>query len=420
MKLGIEKDATFVPFVIVILSLLIFNLIPSDYFRLLFESSYDILLPSVITMASTLGGIYIAVYFLTAQIRPLGVGNAALGVLYKNFSPYPVMLSVAVSLATSLVAMFGGVPANLRARLTSIAITTASYVAFSLPLVATNQLRHLDKSFLASRILRDFSLSAVRRYGLVKIEQRDGSGATIVLATNGLNYDRHDPLRAYHELVQQAIAERDRLLLGKLVGSLLKRSCEILCVAWQNDFSEVDDWRSRLTLRGRFHSVSSFEQAAIIHQLHYLVRLARNLHEQWPGLDVGRHGIQYQLAKFLACAAARRGSYVCCMATVSAIVEISRTYSDVNPYGRVEPLNSLAGSLAELERNGRTREVAYVLDALAMIQSNTNQLADLRGAPLLSALSSDHLSRLKSREKNLKAGDWSLIIIGFDPWCSKL
>lgn len=416
LKLIFKADFFVVLLLSIIFPLVILCLVPSVYLRLAFEESYVILLPSIVTMASTLGGIYIAVYFLTAQIRPLGVGNAALGVLYKELSPYSVMLTIAMSLVSSLIAMVDNLPLDIKVRLTAISIISVSYVVISLPLVALCQIKNLDKSFLASRVLKDFSVVAAKNYGLVSINYEGVAGALVHLETNGLNYERHDPLRAFHELVQQAIIEEDRLLLGKLVGALLSRSCDILGVFWQKDSTGVFDWYSRLTVRGYLRRISNSDQVAVIHQLHYLVRLSRNLHNRWAGLDVGRHGIQYQLAKFLACAASQKESHVCCMAAISAIIEVSRTYSDVTPYGRVEPLNALAGSLIELERNGRTYEVSYILDGLAMIEVNTSQLEGSRGEPLRLALSSDNRSRLRSRVKNIAEGTWPLIIDCFDPW----
>gem|GEM_PF-4806997 len=391
---------------------------PPIFIRTLDLNSSRLLLSEIIAAISALGGVSIAVYFLTAQIRPLGVGNAAIGVLYRDITPYTTLCVVTISLIVSFVGSMPGNPPEVQSRIMAVSLISSAYVVLSLIPLCIGQLENMDKTILADKILTDFTASSAEKYGLVKILRNEPNGVEVLLETNGLNYERHDPLRAFHELVQQAIIERDRLLLGRLLGCLFRRSCGLLHLKWPKESVDVEKWDSGRLLRSRLFKIEDSKQASVIHQLHYVVRLARNTHKEWPELDVGRHGAQYQLSKLITSMAQAPETYIVCMTAISALMRISETYAEVEPYGRVEPLNSLSAALRALQRHNRFHEESYLLDCIAAIMVRTRQLESERGRPLINALPTDHRERLERRITctDVVNGRWPAILPSFDPW----
>lgn len=391
---------------------------PPSFIRTLDSPSSTVLLSESITAISALGGVSVAVYFLTAQIRPLGVGNAAIGVLYRDITPYATLIAVTVSLIFSFVGSIPGISPQIQQRIIVVSLVSSGYVVLSLIPLCVGQLENMDKTILANKVLADFTAVSATKYGLVKIVRKEPGDIEVQLETNGLNYERHDPLRAFHELVEQAILERDRLLLGRLLGCLFHRSCQLLYLKWPGESVDVEKWDSGRLVRSHVFKIRDDNLASVIHQLHYVVRLARKTHKEWPELDVGRHSVQYQLSKLITSMARVPETYLVCMTTISALMRISETYAKVKPYGRVEPLNSLGAALRALQSHGRSHEESYLLDCIAVIMVRTKQLEGDRGRPLLNSLSTDHRDKLTLRMESVAATDdqWPVILPSFDPW----
>lgn len=369
-----------------------------------------------ITLTATIGGLIAVIYFMTAQTRPMGVKDAAVGALYRDSTFTVLLLAISSALLASLLGLVSTIPQDMQPRLLVISSVASMYVALGILPTAAIQFENMNSSAIAAKVLRELSPATVRAYGLVEVVRTDQGEQRVELKTNGLDYDRRDPLRAFHELVERAIANQDRLLLGKLLGALFERVCYVLQVHWPAESSATLDWKPRQTLVAHLRPVTDEELAVAIHALHYAVRLARNLHKAWSGLDVGRHSAQYQIAKLITAIAPRDGVEVVSRVALSAEARISLAFRDVEPYGRVEPLNALATSVAQLERHRRTLEVGYALCVLAGISHETSQLSGDRGAPLRKLLSQENLARLEALESKALNGSIRITEPSFDPW----
>lgn len=400
-------------FAVVFSTLFIYVLIfPLDF--LVIESTQrNALLGASLAVVSTLGGLVGLIYFLTAQIRPSGMKSSAVGVIYRDAIFKVVLVSIMAALFSGILGLTGAFPDEVTNRLTGANLTASFAVISSLLPVAIIQFENLNTGVLADKLLRSFSADSVGKYGLVAVHIQEFGNAVIEVKTNGLNYERFDPLRPFHELIEQAIADRDRLLLGRLLGSLCSRVAHIMGARWPGEGSATSDWASVRTGR---RELSEGDYQVAVHAVHYIVRLAKNLLQSWPGLDVGRHGAQYQLIKLCAALAKVPNSQPMVRVCLSGVLRISEAYALVRPYGRVEPLNALHRPIRLLSEVNRLGDVEYALRVIAFIAERTAQLDNGRGEPLRNLLTAGENKILLKYRRLANDRSWNPTDCAFDPW----
>ncbi|WP_344069702.1 hypothetical protein [Nostocoides vanveenii] len=391
--------------------------LPPSHIPQFTETQSATVFASAITLATTLGGLLGLIFFITAQVRPSGLGNAGLRILYRDQTFPTVVAALVITLTASILGLaIRSSDMMWSGRLACIALVGCLFVTWSAVPISMLAYENMRPDTAAKKILQDLNANTVARYGLVDILRGETGQVTISLRSDGLDYSRHDPLRAFHELVQQAILAKDRLLLGNLLSLLFERVAKILDAPWPSDSLASADWRIRAKIRSRIRFPQDDQLAVAVHALHYVVRLARNLKRDWGSLDVGRHSAEYNIAKFAACLAARHGTEAIGSVALTAIARISLEYKDITPYGRVEPLNLLSRTIRALDASNRSTEVSLALSLIALIECNTKQLSDGRGDPLYATLTPEHTMRLDAIRRDWGEELWKSKIKDVDPW----
>lgn len=398
----------------------------------------DALVANMVETTATVGGITLALIFLTAQMTFGAIRQTLIGELYRSGEVYILALYMMISviLGYSILANFPAsleiwnfsaaqtleITGNLVDTLLIIAVSSVLLVAPTLAL----QVENLDPLALADKIADRISAAAIESYGLTNVvsDARQPSGYKFELVKVGLRPRGVDPLRPIHELLMEAVRARDRVLFGKLLRHLLKRVAAVHGAPWDlsgqalpvraRPLPLMRKGARRLSNSGRLHVTLTI--------VHYCVKRARNFVNEWQDsqgrpLDIGRHGILTGLGDIvlaLAPVPGARGSIRICL---YGALHISRVYSNVAPFGRIEPLNIFFEAACRLESAAKRAESDLCAEMLAWCSARTAQIAGERAlgfAELLPARVLEHFEKslaFSVADKHWLPGDRSE-----DPW----
>jgi hypothetical protein len=238
------------------------------------------------------------------------------------------------------------------------------------------QLENLNPLTLALKLADEINPHVVISYGLTEVDV-SADNATVLhyrLITVGLRPSGVDPLRPVHEIVMETVRAQDRVLLAKLFRCVFKRVADVHGVRW--NITGPLQQPGRRTIQGLLLPFNySKERAHVsLFLLHYLVKRARNLRQEWDMRDIGRHGALTVLSDVLTVLAPVSAAEPTIQMTIYASLHICEYYREIPPFGRIEPLTSYFQNANQLLEQGKVDQALLCAQILGWISVRTRQL----------------------------------------------
>lgn len=378
------------------------------------------LVGTVVQTTGTFGAVALAVMFLTAQFSGSG-RPSVVRELYRSRDVYVLFGYAAATVLSGYMAMVttGQLMTPWRDRVVDIVMVFGGASVLLLLPALISQLENLDQITLASKLAIRITPPAIIEYGLTDVQALPDKKVEFHIATVGLRPRLVDPLRPLHELVMEAVNVRDRVLFGKLFRCLLAPIAKVHGIAWDTYGASSSPhllptvpWRairaSRVSLVEKTHVTLAI--------LHYSVKRARNLLTEWERRDIGRHGILTGIGDLIKALAFVKDGATAIRICLYAVLHVETFYSDIRPYGRVEPMNAFFDAANLLYRAGKIEEANLCLAILGWVSINTQQLSAERSAGIESRLEEE----LRETYFNFKLTaqqdpDWIPMYVD-DPW----
>jgi hypothetical protein len=381
---------------------------------------------AAIATVATVGGLFSAIYFLTAQVAVSGLRNYGIGDLYRAPELALLLAAIVISISAGLVGLV--LPREFQQQggiATGACLIAGFYVVLIIVPIGLIQVENMTFSVVALKIAQQISTRRIQAWGLAGISWNENHVLSATLENHQLEFTRRDPLRAFHDVVMTAVAERDTHLVGRLIGILCARICAQFGARGPDGYlySLPSTVFRRLALRlGRDRST---EKAALvtIHIAHYIRRRAANLRTEWAApvisedWDTGRHASQFELSRTIARIACRDREGLAIRTLLFAILHISLDYSATPPYGRVEPLNALVDATVTLRTKDRALEANLAAEILGLIRARTSQLSEDRVPNIEVRLGSDLFGVFQSSvDRSARDLDWLPGLAAEDLW----
>ena len=188
------------------------------------ESHVDAVLATAIQTTSAVGGIALALFFITAQLSASKA--SVLRELYRSSEVYVLLSYFAGTLLLGYLAITS-LPHPHDARAFKL-VDTVLMLAFSSAVliipVLMLQIENLNPAVLAAKLADRIRPARIIDYGLTHVEllPDDPHRIQYRLITVSLRPKEIDPLRPLHEVLMEAVNTRDRVLFSKLFRHLLK------------------------------------------------------------------------------------------------------------------------------------------------------------------------------------------------------
>lgn len=391
----------------------LYNPIEYPYSRL------DTVLATVIQNTGTVGGIALALVFITAQLS--ASKTSVLRELYKSTETYILLLFFVATILLGYAALVAVPDGTITIRLTNTVLVLACAFVLLIVPVLMLQVENLNLTTLASKLSNKINPRTVIDYGLTSVQAAPGDPTRIEyqLITVGLRPLGIDPFRPIHEILMEAVNARDRVLFGKLFRYLLKQIAVVHGAKWDltsrigGDFISTDPMLSFLAKRysreERIHLTLAI--------LHYSVKRARNLLTEWNDRDIGRHGILTGIGDLIRCLSYVPQANISIRISIYAALHIAEYYKGVRPFGRIEPFNSYFEAANRLESAGKVREAELCAAVLGWVSIHTEQLRSDRSPNLQNGLSSNLQSVFWATQTQAKQDPgWLPGLESEDPW----
>ena len=385
-------------------------------------ASCQAMLTTLVQVLAAVLGISLAVLFLTAQTSELARRTRSATQLLRSRE-----LMVALGFFTS--ALITGILTLARSPQivrdgsyewidVNIAIAIASFLLL-LPVVLS-QMENMDPVLLGTRFAKRVTVVRIQQYGLASVTKDPTSGRwKCALQTHSVGVGVPDPLGPFHEVVMRAVDGHDRLLLVQLVRLLLDR---VACLSGGRLPSEAVQVRlQRKRGRARFHRpASTSEQLAVtLHVLHYVVRRAWKMREEWGGLDVARHPFVSSLSDLIAHLASTGAPSEVIVLCEVAVLRICLAFAKIPAWGTLEPLTRFADALSALDVSGYPAEAEFGGRILGVLGVRTTQTTPSRAEHVTNSLPSHVMDQFRAAEASAQGDrDWLPNMIDDDPWAT--
>lgn len=383
------------------------------------DSHLDTLLATVVQNTGAVGGIALALLFLTAQLS--GSKSSVLRELYRSIEIYILLFYFVTTLLLGYwtLAMLPAATGDMRF-VDTVLVLASTFVLLVVPVLVL-QIENLDLTTLSSKLADRINPQAIIDYGLTSVQFAHGDPTRIEyrLITVGLRPLGIDPFRPVHEVLMEAVNARDRVLFGKLFRHFLKQIAVVYGARWdlssQKPFSyDAPNFVLRILAR-RYSPAERIHLSLAI--LHYGVKRARNLRTEWDNRDIGRHGILTSIGDLIYCLSFIPQADVSIRISIYAALHIGEYYSAIRPFGRIEPFNSYFEASKRLEAAGKIREAELCVAVLAWISVHTEQLRIDRSPELHNELSEQlRLIFLSSQTQAQQNQVWMPGLENEDPW----
>ncbi|HXO20915.1 MAG TPA: hypothetical protein VOA87_13445 [Thermoanaerobaculia bacterium] len=385
------------------------------------DSHLDAVLATAIQTTSSVGGVALALIFITAQLS--SSKSSVLRELYRSSEVYVLLFYFAGTLLVGYLA-FAALPTPQSATALKIVDTVLTFALTSVVLVIPVlilQIENINPTILAAKLADRIKPKSLIDYGLTQVEFMPGDPTQIQyrLITVALRPREVDPLRPIHEVLMEAVRARDRVLFGKLFRHFLKPIARVHGATWDLSGLRVqgnaDTSLIRTLLSRRYGARERVHLTLAI--LHYSVKRARNLKAEWEGRDTGRHGILTGMGDLIRCLNPVQGAGTSIRIALYATLHISEYYADVRPFGRIEPLNYYFETANQLWVAKKTREAELCAEILAWITIHTDQLKEERSPSLYNSLPGDLKSVFfVAQERARSDAKWLPGFEDEDPW----
>lgn len=380
------------------------------------------LIATIVQTTAELGGAALAVVFLSAQLWAAAGRPSILRELYRSKDIYILLTYLSLTLWAGYVALT--VITNPLVNISkckiidSLIVLAVASVLLIVPVVFS-QIENLNQTALAAKLSARLKPKGIIDYGLTSVEPMPGQPNAIKysLIMVGLRPSGVDPLRPLHELLMDAVNTRDRVLFGKLFRYLLAPIAKVYGGYWDLRGVKVNGSpgiTAKLSSR-RYRLNEKIHLSLGI--LHYSVKRARNLLIEWEGRDIGRHGIITGIGDLIRCLAKIKDSDTSIRICLYATLNITKYYSGVRPYGRIEPMNAYFKAAEELWAAGKEREAILCAEILGWTATHTEQLGLERAGNLEDIFNTElHQAYTNAKEIAKNQLDWVPGSQEEDPW----
>lgn len=338
---------------------------------------------AIIGMLGALSATLIAVALIASQLS----GRRPYSRLVASFHgvdewyPFAILL-IALVATTITLATAQRIVANRLFWLFDVNVMLFLTALLAVPSLMLKNFQIFSPRLVAENALRPFGPRTVRRYGLSEVSvNADCSIAGYQLKQWGHRHNLSDPLGAFHDILMEAVSERERITMHLYLAALVRKVAHLSGVPFERRFAlaagPVTHWTpSSLRALSRIYRAILRENLVTavqinIHALHYLVRRAARLKSEWQ-LDNHRQIWIINLADLILCLTKRKGSEPLIQLSIDAILRVCMDYTQVPVYGSFEPvldLFYLARRLREREFNQAENRLIRVL---AFLDLNTN------------------------------------------------
>lgn len=381
----------------------------------------DAVLATAVQTTSAVGGLALALIFLTAQLS--AAKASLLRELYRSGEVYVLLCYFVTTLLLGYAALsFLPAPGqgSFDPRIVdTVLVLAGTSVVLVIPAVMM-QLENLNPATLASKLAERIRPRTVMEYGLTNVRLLPGDPGRIEyhLITVGLRPREVDPFRPMHEVLMDAVNARDRVLFGKLFRHLLIPIAVVHGAAWNLSGLLSGDLPGSSVLRRLLARRYTFEERVhlTLAILHYSVKRARNLRTEWDGRDTGRHGILTGLEDLIRCLGPVRDAEVAISLVIHAALHISEYYADIPPFGRIEPFNSYFETADRLAVSGKAREAELCVAMLGWVSVHTKQLSAARSPEPYNNLSEGLRETFFAAQEHARRDEKWLPSFDSDPW----
>ncbi len=390
-------------------------------------AAYRSQIPSIVGVAlgvtANLVAIALAVALLTAQLSSSGSRPSILTELYRSREIYFLFGCGTLTVITGYVTLAMGpepIDPILYSKLSDLVLIFSLETIVLICPALMAQLENLDPIVLAAKLNNKLTPDAIKDYGLTKVVATASGTISYQINIVGLRPRGIDPLRPLHELLMEAVHQRDRVLFGKLFRYLLEPIAVVHGAYWDElgirDPINAPGVLRRL--RGRAYTAEDRVHVALA-LLHYAVKRARNLLSEWEHRDIGRHGIITCIGDLICALAANRTEGPTVRIGLYATLHISRTYADVKPYGRIEPLTTYLMAASELEKAGKDADATLCMEVLGWVSVHCEHISGGRCLGLFESISKTLMMEFDEAQTRARAdAGWLPGRPSEDPWRS--
>jgi len=378
--------------VIIIILFIIFALMISNGYRIFFKpcklevdtfTSALYLLTTLIQSLSTIFSITIAILFITAQIYTRARYTQTLLEIYRDPTTLGILLFLFIAIVTNIISLscLSQIINNGNYKLLNLDILfSITAITFLIPLVLL-QMENINSYSLAAKIVKRITIKRILNYHLTQIEAdiNNPNRYHYKLLLWGHEHSIDDPLRSFHEIVMEAVRNRDRIQLSYLTMLLLQRIARYSGVSYSLKKRSFESNITRKTT-GTFYSLFKKpaqlqERLAItIHILHYLIRRAHNLKEEWGNYDTIRQQYVLNIGNLIDALITRQDNDQLVEVCLFGVMHICLDYANVVHYGHYEPLIQYYQLANKLFNLGKYYQATLCLQICAFLRERTLQI----------------------------------------------
>ena len=373
-------------------------------------------LSSFYQVVATFSALGLATGFIAAQLAP-GPGRQRIYALTRQPTLIVFALVSCLSTASAYLLVAIGDPWQSTAAVQVIALLLfflGAWVVLTVLPIWMLQIELLHPEGVARRVVKQLTIARAREYGLTRVERTSEGRCTVALSLYGTRPRGVDPLRPIHEVIMDAVAQRDRVLLGRLSQILLDRVASahgVVLTQPQVPLTRAENvhWRWRRLWIGRSDDEGRLHLTLLV--CHYMVKRSRLLVAEWERRDTPRHSLLTGLIDLAGGLCLDKRNEQSLGIVLWAIAHITDAYRDVTPYGPSEPLVGLLYMPRTCAEKGMLELSDTTLGLLMWAKEHTSQL----DADRLDFEASAQLSRLETRQYS---GVTTLAMEGTadDPW----
>lgn len=334
---------------------------------------------------ASISGMLIVVSLLYSQSLGHKPYSRLVASFHRPIDWYPIaVLLVALTYAVSLLAAQRSIILVKRYSLVDASLALFCAAMVSIPALILKNFNIFSARSVVEVALRRFTFKEVRRYGLLDvISNAATSEITLRLKKWGHRHHLADPLGPFHDVLMEAVAEKERITLHLYLAALISKVAHMAGVPFNRSFGLAGG------PAGRFESIGLYFAAGFgrlrrrdipqtsqmeAHALHYLVRRAKKLISEWE-LDNHRQIFIINLADLLSSLTWRRDSTFLMQLCADAILRVCMDYRSVKPFGSFEPVHELFRVADHLRQQNFHATANRLIRILAFLENNTDYIS---------------------------------------------
>jgi len=386
------------------------------------------LLTTLVQSLSAILAVTIAVLFIAAQVIARTQYLRALMDIYKDRTTFTTLsiFFIAIILGIISLATIASILGSSNYWILDLNILLSLMAILLLAPLVLSQLENLNPYFLAIKLGKRITIKRIMAYNLALIENDHKTPNYFKYKLNlwGHKYDRDDPLGPVHEIIMEAVQKKDRVELSTMIRVLLQRIAHYSGIYYKmspRPFTfhlayTAASATTSVTFKFSRNRQLSGRLAITLHILHYVIRRAHNLRDEWGHFDVLRQQFIANIYDLVEGLASKRDTQQIIDLCLFATMHICLGYIDVRQFGQHEPLRDYFYLADKLATCGKSEQATLCRRIIAFIE--VNRARQFTHFTALQAVGSsvqvtEYNSALTSASKEEKWLPYGQIV---DPW----